>query len=683
MSSLGKCLLCDGQLSVGETREVKEKGIKTLIDYSIKWKDGKHSLLEGLKSVKVHEKCRKVYTKERRAETFQARQKTSQVPTTSLRSQELQFDFLHDCLFCGKDASSDFLKKESKKYLGDRESVHCIEMLHVKDTILKAGEMRKDEWGKEVCTRICNVVDLVAAEARYHSACMKKFYQTFSGMKCGRPKSSTISEAMSHAFNYLEENREECQFTFSEIFSEYEGELPTDKTIKSELIERYGHDIIVSVNKNRKPVICFRDTGNKILTDAWYENHRSHDEKEERLRIVKTAARIIAEDIRSQMYEADQYPPPENFLEELDSLIPETLQCLVKTIVLKNKKGNQRKWNRKCTAISHAILTAARPNSFISPLQIGLAVHLSQKYGSKHLLNVLSALGLCASYAEAALFQVSALQHPAKEPPNDSFAQFVFDNADVNISTIDGFNTFHSMGGIQCVTPQNNITSDQPITRLTKIPSASFVGQFGHNPIKTFESKSVKGLLNIKVRDLANINPVSTTVSITTTELLWLLGKWQKNAECPGWNGYMEKCTAHFPYDVSQISYLPFTNAPPTNYDTIYTVLNQAVEKCNELKQQSCFVTFDQPLYIKARDIVEICGQDSHLNNVIVRLGGFHLLMSFMGAIGFIMNGSGIKELFSTVYASTSVEKMLTGHAYARALRAQGGRTPLGEDIRD
>ena len=628
---------------MGETRDVKEKGIKTLIDYSIKWKDGKHSLLEGLKSVKVHEKCRNVYTKERRAETFQARQKTSQEPTTSLRSLDLRFDFLHDCLFCGKDASSEFLKKESKKHLDDRESVHLIEMLHVKDTILKAGEMRNDEWGKEVCTRICNVVDLVAAEAKYHSGCMKKFYQTSSGMKCGRPKTSTAFEAMSHAFNYLEQNREECQFTFSKIFSEYEGDLPTDKTIKSELIGRYGHNIVVSVNKNRKPVVCFRDTGNKILTDAWYENHRSHDEKEERLRIVKTAAKIIAEAIRSQMYETNQYPPPKNFLSELDSLIPETLNCLVKTIVLKNKKGSQRKWDRKCTTISHAILTAARPNSFISPPQIGLAVHLNQKYGSKHLLNVFSTLGLCASYAEAALFQVSALQHPASEPPNDSFTQFVFDNADVNISTIDGFNTFHSMGGIQSVTPQNNVTSDQPITRLTKIPSASFVGRFGRNPIKTFESKSARGLFNIEVRDLASINPVSSTVSITTTELLWLLGKWQRNAECPGWNGYMEKRTAHLPCDVSQISYLPFTNAPPTNYDTIYTVLIQVVEKCKELKQQSSFVTFDQPLYIKARDIVKKCGQDSHLNNVIVRLGGFHLLMSFMGAIGFIMNGSGIK----------------------------------------
>lgn len=64
--------------------------------------------------------------------------------------------------------------------------------------------MRNDEWSKIVCTRICNVVDLVAAETRYHSSCMKKFYHTSSGMKCGRSKSSTVSEAMTHAFNYLE-----------------------------------------------------------------------------------------------------------------------------------------------------------------------------------------------------------------------------------------------------------------------------------------------------------------------------------------------------------------------------------------------------------------------------------------------------------------------------------------------
>ena len=59
---------------------------------------------------------------------------------------------------------------------------------------------------------------------------------------------------------------------------------------------------------------------------------------------------------------------------------------------MKNKKGDIRKWEEKCTAATHAIITAARPNSIQSPLQISLAVHLNQEYGSKHLLNVLSTL---------------------------------------------------------------------------------------------------------------------------------------------------------------------------------------------------------------------------------------------------------------------------------------------------
>ena len=238
--------------------------------------------------------------------------------------------------------------------------------------------------------------------------------------------------------------------------------------------ERYGENII-SANKNKKLVVCFRDTGNKILTEVWYEKQRCKDEKEERLRIVIAAAKIIAEDIRSQVYETDLHPSPGNFLTDMDSLIPKTLSCLVKTIVLKNKKGNKSKWNKKCTAISHAILTAARPHSFISPLQIGLSVHLSQKYGSKHLLNILSSLGLCASYAETSLFQLSALHHPRTEPQANSLHSLF-----LTICTIDGFNTFHSMGGIQCVTPSpKNSTSNEAIRRLQTIPCASSIGQFG------------------------------------------------------------------------------------------------------------------------------------------------------------------------------------------------------------
>ncbi|CAI6347499.1 unnamed protein product [Macrosiphum euphorbiae] len=34
------------------------------------------------------------------------------------------------------------------------------------------------------------------------------------------------------------------------------------------------------------------------------------------------------------------------------------------------------------------------------------------------------------------------------------------------------------------------------------------------------------------------------------------------------------------------------------------------------------------------------------------------------------MAGSGLKELWNTIYAANSIEKMITGHAYSRAVRA-------------
>jgi len=44
--------------------------------------------------------------------------------------------------------------------------------------------------------------------------------------------------------------------------------------------------------------------------------------------------------------------------------------------------------------------------------------------------------------------------------------------------------------------------------------------------------------------------------------------------------------------------------------------------------------------------------------------------MSFFGAIDYIMQGSGIKEVLSLIYAPNSLDKMLNGYAYARAIRA-------------
>ena len=76
-------------------------------------------------------------------------------------------------------------------------------------------------------------------------------------------------------------------------------------------------------------------------------------------------------------------------------------------------------------------------------------------------------------------------------------------------------------------------------------------------------------------------------------------------------------------------------------------------------------ITFDQPLWLKATAII-------HNENlpIVCRLGGFHTLMSFLGSIGKIMEGSGLEDLFSEVYAENSVAHIFSGKAIARAIRA-------------
>ncbi|KAK4885458.1 hypothetical protein RN001_001729 [Aquatica leii] len=152
--------------------------------------------------------------------------------------------------------------------------------------------------------------------------------------------------------------------------------------------------------------------------------------------------------------------------------------------------------------------------------------------------------------------------------------------------------------------------------------------------------------------------------------MIWFYGK-RKNFPLPGWNGYIEHMTGNIlDFSKSKILFLPFVQQPASNYSTIYTTLLCALEDTKRYNHKVCIITFDQPLYAKAREIVSAASEGSELSRIIVRLGGFHLLMSFFGAIGYIMQGSGLKEVLSEIYAPKSLEKMLNGHAYTRAVRA-------------
>ena len=145
---------------------------------------------------------------------------------------------------------------------------------------------------------------------------------------------------------YLEENMQESSSV-------------TEKTLNNRLMDTYEDSVMFFQMNKRSTLVCFRGSGLK-LTNTWYAE-REKSEKAERLRIVKTAATIIREDIRTNPYNTTDYLDVTEFMKNADDVVPETLHAFLELVVQKDKKSDKGKLEKKCTAIAHAIIAATRP----------------------------------------------------------------------------------------------------------------------------------------------------------------------------------------------------------------------------------------------------------------------------------------------------------------------------------
>ena len=81
-------------------------------------------------------------------------------------------------------------------------------------------------------------------------------------------------------------------------------------------------------------------------------------------------------------------------------------------------------------------------------------------------------------------------------------------------------------------------------------------------------------------------------------------------------------------------------------------------------------ITFVQPLFWKASEIVNAIKDDSPIRDVIVLLGTFHTFMNVLGAIWTLMDDTGLKEIMETVYSENAIVHMMSQKAVQRAFRS-------------
>lgn len=113
------CLLCEKNLSVGKTVNVKQKGLNTVIKSNERRKDGISGKLRGLSSVILHVSCRKDYTRENniKAALKKITESKGSPIKGKLRSSIPSFDFKNACFYCMEVIDAVFYEKEKRRRL--------------------------------------------------------------------------------------------------------------------------------------------------------------------------------------------------------------------------------------------------------------------------------------------------------------------------------------------------------------------------------------------------------------------------------------------------------------------------------------------------------------------------------------------------------------------------------------
>ena len=112
----------------------------------------------------------------------------------------------------------------------------------------------------------------------------------------------------------------------------------------------------------------------------------------------------------------------------------------------------------------------------------------------------------------------------------------------------------------------------------------------------------------------------------------------------------------------SSIVYQTIIDSNPNDYSTI----NTALLRCIQLEKPNyAVIAFDLPIWLMAVDLIL-----SQRMPIIPRLGGFHLLKSYLATFGVIFADSGLHDIIKLIHeGELAAGSILNGNSYDKAIR--------------
>ena len=264
-------------------------------------------------------------------------------------------------------------------------------------------------------------------------------------------------------------------------------------------------------------------------------------------------------------------------------------------------------------------------------------------FRSRWLIDHLTKLGYSLSSNEVTRYKQSVIENEnasdwLKRNTQGSFHHWIADNADHNVRTLDGKGTFHAMAVIVTTTGPN--VSDQSLPKIPriKLKTVSQLMEKKGIPILSYIRPNVGGLAKIFLGTIDQLKCQYSPPKDIKMDLLWHSSYFFKKSR-PGWSGYMSDVSVGEHEGKADFTMLPIIDLDPNDLSCIYSTIKFIMYQAKDLNVKTPCLTFDLPLWLKAMDIIKAESFD-----MILILGGFHTMMSFVGSIGALMSGSGLAE---------------------------------------
>ena len=307
--------------------------------------------------------------------------------------------------------------------------------------------------------------------------------------------------------------------------------------------------------------------------------------------------------------------------------------------------------------------------------------HMLRPYAVKSLTNnvdLIQILNRCG-YGVAQLEEINTalcLQKMAATPGNEvplpeNIRPFIgttlaWDNIDCLEETLSGEATSHRVNGIavQAVHfgPQLPPTS---VPAMVKSKQRS-IDTVDDDNLPIYNAGDRRGPPS---RGYVEVTSTQVMENARKKNLLWLLARLHSSEDqtIPSWTGFNILVRNEHVVAKDSVGYLPTINAPATDMSTVYQVLTTSLQIKETLSLQSIVVVFDQALYAKATEIK--WKHSAHFNDIVLRMGVFHTICTFLAVIGKGFQDVGLRDVCveSGLIADGSLAGVLEGRSYNRA----------------